>query len=533
MAYDVFISFKNSDESGHPTLDSKVAQKLYDFLKGKGLNVFFSNVELEYTGKAKYTEVIDEALDSSRILIAVGTSHGNLNSRWVRYEWESFINDIRSGIKSNAEVFVFMQDMKINELPRALRQQQGFDAVDNASYDRLYNYIKNALGIAGAGAIAAPALSVPVPVKPAVQSVAPLVLSSQIKVGDIMTFGSYDWLVLDVQNGKALLLIMGIVAKRAYDTEQAIAGYLGGERIEGSSKSVSEGSMNAYLDGTLFGGDDSPFSDAERLLIEMYHIRDNDARQTTIYPNIYLLSASELEQYLPNPADRITWFDSKQIRWWLRNAKLNEYSGSASFVDENGNISTGSIKEEYGVRPAMWIRIDSDNGSSDNAAPKAAQSNNAFTQALARLQSEKDCIVYIRGYSYGGQRNDFFAIFLFYASGVVISTSSNTGDLKEETIEDIIVNSTRNSGGIPNLQETGEYPIGSYVTTDDDIQFIFEYNTGGTKIDCKGKIRDDGSIRYTSSDFSNEYEKKVIQYCGAYIHGAFTGNVNFQNVHGR
>ena len=147
MAHDVFISFKNSDENGRQTKDSEIANKLYDFLTDKGLRVFFSNVELEFTGKAQYTKVIDDALDTSRFLIAVGSNHNNLNSQWVRYEWESFLNDIRSGIKPNAEVFVFLvNDMRIDDLPRALRQQQAFDAGDKDSWEKLYRFIKNAVG---------------------------------------------------------------------------------------------------------------------------------------------------------------------------------------------------------------------------------------------------------------------------------------------------------------------------------------------------------------------------------------------------
>ena len=144
--YDVFISFKNSDKDGKQTADSVLAEKLYDFLSKKGISVFFSNIELEFTGKAQYTKVIDDALDSSGFLIAVGCGKENLDSDWVRYEWESFLNDIRSGVKSGAEVFVLFQDMTINDLPRALRQQQAFDAADNASYEKLYNFITNAMG---------------------------------------------------------------------------------------------------------------------------------------------------------------------------------------------------------------------------------------------------------------------------------------------------------------------------------------------------------------------------------------------------
>jgi len=90
--------------------------------------------------------VIDEALDASRFLIAVGSSYKNLDSEWVRYEWESFLNDIRSRRKPNAEVFVLFSGMRVTELPRPLRLQQAFNADEKDSYEKLYGFIKNALG---------------------------------------------------------------------------------------------------------------------------------------------------------------------------------------------------------------------------------------------------------------------------------------------------------------------------------------------------------------------------------------------------
>ena len=89
--------------------------------------------------------MIDGALDASQFLVAVGCSHDNLDSGWVRYEWGSFINDIRNGIKPDAEVFVLYQDMTISELPRALREQQAFDGNDESSFQKLFNFIINAI----------------------------------------------------------------------------------------------------------------------------------------------------------------------------------------------------------------------------------------------------------------------------------------------------------------------------------------------------------------------------------------------------
>lgn len=141
--YDVFISFKNSDAKGNKTTDSMLAERLHSFLTGKGLKVFFSEVELERRGIDQYKKAIDDALDSSKILIAVGCSRENLESRWVRYEWDGFINDMLSGTKKEAAVYVFFQDMELSNLPRALRDKEAFNALEKNSLERIYNYITN------------------------------------------------------------------------------------------------------------------------------------------------------------------------------------------------------------------------------------------------------------------------------------------------------------------------------------------------------------------------------------------------------
>jgi len=47
MPYKVFISFKNLDSSGRPTRDSKIAAQLYQKLRARGIETFFSNEEVQ------------------------------------------------------------------------------------------------------------------------------------------------------------------------------------------------------------------------------------------------------------------------------------------------------------------------------------------------------------------------------------------------------------------------------------------------------------------------------------------------------
>ena len=143
--YDVFISFKNLDDNKNQTKDSVIAEKLYNYLTGSGLRVFFSMRELEIMGVSDYSSAIDEALDSSRFMVVVGCSAKNLMSNWVHAEWRSFVNEINSGFKPDGEVFVVYRDMTIRELPLTLRQRQAFDDADESSLEKVRNFILNAI----------------------------------------------------------------------------------------------------------------------------------------------------------------------------------------------------------------------------------------------------------------------------------------------------------------------------------------------------------------------------------------------------
>lgn len=143
--YDVFISAKNLDDDGRPTEDRKIAHALWEFLTGRDFRVFFSNVSLERMGVSGYTTAIDDALDRTRVLVVVCTSGSYANSTWVRYEWDSFLNDIRSGNKPEGHVFVYLADESIRNLPRGLRYTQCIEHGEEG-FDRLARFIGNAIG---------------------------------------------------------------------------------------------------------------------------------------------------------------------------------------------------------------------------------------------------------------------------------------------------------------------------------------------------------------------------------------------------
>jgi TIR domain len=145
MASDVFISFKNLDAAGSPTRDASLAKEVYDSLTGKGLGVFLSTESLEQLGESNYKRAIDDALDAASIVVAVGTSVENLNSNWVRYEWDSFYNDILSGIKPEGKVFTYIEGLLPRQLPRSLRQTETF-IHSSESLQHLCGFVAQAVG---------------------------------------------------------------------------------------------------------------------------------------------------------------------------------------------------------------------------------------------------------------------------------------------------------------------------------------------------------------------------------------------------
>ena len=97
--FDIFICYKESDDSGRRTMDSVLATDLYEFLTEEGYKVFFSRVTLDDKFGVAYEPYIFAALQSSKIMIAVGTKPEYYNAIWVRNEWSRYISFIKSGAK--------------------------------------------------------------------------------------------------------------------------------------------------------------------------------------------------------------------------------------------------------------------------------------------------------------------------------------------------------------------------------------------------------------------------------------------------
>ena len=97
--YDIFICYKETAEDGQRTLDSVLAQDIYDMLTENGYRVFFSRVSLEDKLGVEYEPYIFAALNSAKIMLAIGTDYDYYNAVWVKNEWSRFLQLIANGEK--------------------------------------------------------------------------------------------------------------------------------------------------------------------------------------------------------------------------------------------------------------------------------------------------------------------------------------------------------------------------------------------------------------------------------------------------
>lgn len=97
--YDIFICYKETDENGGRTIDSVIAQDVYDALTEKGYRVFFSRISLEDKLGTEYEPYIFAALNSAKVMLAFGTDFEYFNAVWVKNEWSRFLSLITSGQK--------------------------------------------------------------------------------------------------------------------------------------------------------------------------------------------------------------------------------------------------------------------------------------------------------------------------------------------------------------------------------------------------------------------------------------------------
>lgn len=123
--FDVFICYKETDNNGRRTPDSVLANDLYHQLIQEGFKVFFARITLEDKLGQEYEPYIFAALNSSKIMVALGTKPEYFKAVWVRNEWSRFLSLIKQGEKKM--LIPAYKDMDPYDLPDEFSHLQAQD----------------------------------------------------------------------------------------------------------------------------------------------------------------------------------------------------------------------------------------------------------------------------------------------------------------------------------------------------------------------------------------------------------------------
>lgn len=167
-------------------------------------------------------------------------------------------------------------------------------------------------------------------------------------------FGDQDieWIVLDVQDGKALLLSKYVIDSRAFNT---------------SNRKINWKlcMLRTWLNTDFYV---KSFTTGEQKIILKTTLAEDDTED-----RIFLLSEEELIRYFPETKPEPRAFPTRyamdqgvelltdgSCKWWLRTSGHEE--NYALTADDSSTTSTKVTEKYHGVRPAMWISIETRSG---------------------------------------------------------------------------------------------------------------------------------------------------------------------------
>ena len=139
--YQIFLSFKDRDENGNRTKSSRFSEKLFHSLTERGYKVFYAPSVLNGMIGQEIAPTIEHALETAKLQIIVLTNSYEVNSKWLRFEWQYFF-------KNNKPVLpVFLNDGKIDydSMPPEICDIQGIQISDDFSYKKLIETIESVM----------------------------------------------------------------------------------------------------------------------------------------------------------------------------------------------------------------------------------------------------------------------------------------------------------------------------------------------------------------------------------------------------
>lgn len=123
--FDVFICYKETDESGKRTQDSVIANEIYHQLTQEGFKVFYAAITLEDKLGQEYEPYIFAALNSAKVMLVIGSRPEYFTAVWVKNEWSRFLKLMK---KDRSKLLIpCYKDMDAYELPDDFAHLQAQD----------------------------------------------------------------------------------------------------------------------------------------------------------------------------------------------------------------------------------------------------------------------------------------------------------------------------------------------------------------------------------------------------------------------
>lgn len=119
--YDVFMSCKSEDY--------EYAEEVYNFLNSNGISTFLASKELRKMGDSEYRNAIMQALESACHLIIFASKPEYIESKWVFYEWDTFVNAKLSGRK-DGQIMTILKGFNTQKLRLDLIKYESFSFDD-------------------------------------------------------------------------------------------------------------------------------------------------------------------------------------------------------------------------------------------------------------------------------------------------------------------------------------------------------------------------------------------------------------------
>ena len=184
---------------------------------------------------------------------------------------------------------------------------------------------------------------------------------------DSIKFGGHDWIILEIRDGKTLLLSEKILERRAYHNSQANVAW-------------EQCTLRKYLNSEFYN---SFHPDYRSKIVHTYITNSKNlwygtfcGRNTNDY--IFLLSLEEVVRYFGDTGQlktrpnnyakciddeynnsRAAYTDKGETSWWWLRC-LGSSTGNVADVLSDGRINIDGvnvINDNGGVRPALWIKL--------------------------------------------------------------------------------------------------------------------------------------------------------------------------------